>query len=238
MTIGYYTDNNVSHAVMKALSAGGIRTAHIKDFDPFNVDDPVFYGILRGAGSAIRHLQFIGANFYYIDNGYFDALYMGKGKIKEMGGKYRIVKNALIDTFPSGNFITPVLPHTPLRFLLLPPSHYTAFMHDTTPEDWTITWGQKIHDLGHSRKTRDKTETIPLEDELANCDAVFAFNSMAVIKAIEMGKVVYTTHGVIQNSDFLGKICPTYSFEDIKRYFGPKNFTLEEIARMGVKCLG
>lgn len=235
MTIGYFTDNNVSQTVMKSFSRRGIPVKHIRDFD--NTKPGVFYGILRGPGIAMRILKDRGIDFWYVDNGYFDAVYMNEGKRKEMNGTYRVVKNDLITPTPDWFPVHKKETHRPLSVLLMPPSPYTAFMHDTTPEDWRITWGQKIHDLGHSRKTRDKDEKTPLEDELRECDAVFAFNSMGVVKAIEMGKAVYTTNGIIRNSHMLGEEIQYFNINDIKNFYEPKQYTLAEIADLGVKCL-
>lgn len=232
--IAYFTDNNVSHTAIKAFSRRGIPAKHIRDFD--NTQPGIFYGILRGTGMAMRILKDRGIDFWYVDNGYFDAVYMNEGKRKDMSGTYRIVKNDLIEPIPEW-FPIQREPNRQVRFLLLPPSPYTAFMHDTTPEDWVIQWGQKIHNLGHTRKTRDKTETTPLEDELAACDAVFAFNSMGVVKAIEMGKAVYTTHGIIRNADTLGKELQYFNINDIKNFYEPNQYTLDEIADGSVACL-
>ena len=235
MAIGYYTDNNVSQGVMRAFAASGIETRHIKDFD--NTQPAIFYGILRGSGIASRILKDRGIDFWYVDNGYFDAVYMGEGKRKEMHGKYRVVKNDYITPLPAEGYYSAHGAKYPMRVLMMPPSVYTAFMHDTTPEDWRITWGQRIHDLGYSRKLRDKEEKTPLDTELADCDAVFAFNSMAVVRAAQLGKFVYTTHGIVRNADYLGRICPTYDIEELKRFYEPKQFTLEQIADLGVRCL-
>jgi len=232
--IGYYTDNNVSHGVMSAFADAGIETRHIKDFD--NTKPAIFYGILRGSGIASRILKDRGIDFWYVDNGYFDAVYMDSAKYKEMNGKYRIVKNDYIEPMPT-IFPSAWRANLPLKFLVMPPSVYSAFMHDTTPEDWRITWGQRLHDLGHTRKLRDKDEKTPLDVELAECDAVFAFNSMAVVRAIQIGKAVYTTHGIIRNADLLGKAIPKYNIEDIKRFYEPKQYTLEQIRNLGVRCL-
>lgn len=231
--IGYYTDNSVSHTAMKAFSRRGIPVKHIREFD--NTKPGIFYGILRGTGMAMRILKDRGINFWYVDNGYFDAVYMNEGKRKDMGGTYRIVKNGLLDVYEGGT--KSVVPKRPLHVLMMPPSPYSAFMHDTTPEDWQLTYGQKLHDLGHTRKKRDKTETIPLEDDLRDCDAVLAFNSMGVVKAIEMGKAAYTTHGIVTHATIPDKHVVYYDINDLKEFYADKQFTLEEIADQGVKCI-
>ena len=65
---------------MRAFNAGGINVKHISEFTP---EEPaIFYGILRGSGTAMRIMQYLGEDFWYVDNGYFDALYMDKNKQK------------------------------------------------------------------------------------------------------------------------------------------------------------
>ncbi len=234
MTIGYYTDNSISRGVMAAFSKGGAKTAHIKDFDPYNIDNPFFYGILRGTGAAMRHLQFLGENFYYLDNGYFDAIYMNKGKIKDMSGKYRVVKNDMIEPI---NIAPNKTDSGPMRVLIMPPTPYTAFMYDTTPEDWCMTWTRAAHAAGHQFHVREKDAGDSLDDVLHEYDAVFAFNSIAVMKAIEMDKAVYTTHGVIRNADLFGYVAPYYDLSVLKEFYKHKQVTLEEIEDLGVGCL-
>jgi hypothetical protein len=110
-------------------------------------------------------------------------------------------------------------------------------MYDTTPEDWNREWYSKCVLAGHKCDVKEKQPGIPLGDYIGEYDAVFAFNSLVVMKAIEIGKAVYTTHGVIRNSDMLGKVAPYYDLDALKKYYEPKQFTLEEIADLGVKCL-
>ena len=231
--IGYYTDNNVSHSVMKAFSRSGIIVTHIKNFRPDLT--PIFYGILRGCGTAMRLMQHLKKDYYYVDNGYFDAHYMDLNKRKEMSGKYRIVKNAKIETM----CINPKKTSTEkLRVLILPPSPYTAFMHDTIPEDWNVESIKRIQAAGHSHHVRNKDEQRTLRKQLSDFDAVYAFNSMGVVEAIELGKAVYTTHGIIRNRDLMEiGAAPYYDIDEIRKFYDSKQFTLEEIADRGVKCL-
>ncbi len=232
--IGYYTDNSISQSVMRAFADGGMKVNHIVDFDPFNCSQSFFYGILRGTGAAMRHLQFLGEDYWYADNGYFDAIYMDERKRKDMSGTYRIVKNDMIEPMQ----ISPNKTVTgPMNVLLMPPSPYTAFMYDTTPEDWIVEWREKCKELGHTVSIRDKEEKVPLDIALDGSDAVLAFNSIAVIKAMEKDIAVYTTHGIIRNSDLLGKCAPYYSVDAVKKFYSPKQFTLEQISDLGVKCL-
>jgi hypothetical protein len=230
--IAYITNNEVSHSVMKSFSRIGIKVKHIRNFDPSQ--QAIFYGILRGTGPAMRLMQYLKKDYWYVDNGYYDAVYMNAQKHKEMTGKYRIVKNATLETCPA----EPVRKtNKKLRIMLMPPSPYTAFMHDTTPEDWKIEWQMKCDRAGHMSMVRDKTEQQPLHKALKEYDAVLAFNSLGVIEAMKEGKAVYTTHGIIRNSDMLGNEVPYYDFNEVVNFYKDKQYTLQEIQERGIACL-
>lgn len=232
--IGYYTDNPISKAVMAAFSRSGTTVSHINNFQ-FNKSTPaIFYGILRGTGAAMRYLQFQGKSFHYIDNGYFDAVYMDERKAKEMTGKYRVVNSDMIEPMD----ILPVRTATgPMRILMYPPSTYAAFMYDTTPEDWTKCWRDKLLSSGHEIKFADKIPGWSFDSAIDDCDALFTFNSTTVIRAMELGKSVFTTHGIIRNADMSMTCAPHYDVEAVKEFYAPKQFTLDEISQKGIKCL-
>ena len=229
--IGYYTDNNISHSVMKAVGRSGIKVRHIKNFDK---DQPaVFYGILRGCGAGMLHHKIQGIPFFYIDNGYFDAMYMDLTKHKEMSGKYRVVKNGMIEPFMGAPRKEPI---RKCKVLGMPPSPYTAFMYDTSPEDWNLQARERLIRLGHEPMLRDKTDQQPLLKCLKHVDAVYAFNSMGAVAAIDAGKAVYTTQGVVQNDHLLEECLPYYDIAEIRKFYEPKQFTLGEISE-GKACL-
>ena len=232
MTVGYYTDNNVSHSVMKAFSRSGVTVRHIDKFD--KTQPAIFYGILRGNGAAMRHHQYQGIDCWYVDNGYFDAQYMDLMKHKNMTGKYRVVKNAMLEKFPL--LPSHQLPLRKVNILVLPPSPYSAFMHDTTPDDWKAEWVKKLQVLGHNVAQRTKDDQQPLARALKAVDAVLAFNSMGIMAAVDHGKAVYTTHGIFDNADMIDKCLPYYDIEELRKFYEPKQFTLEEIAE-GKACL-
>jgi hypothetical protein len=230
--IGYFTDNNVSQTVMKSFSRIGIKVKHIRQFDP--TQQAIFYGILRGTGPAMRLMQYLKKDFWYVDNGYYEAVYMNENKQKEMTGKYRIVKNATIEPCD----LQPVrTTNKKLRIMLMPPSPYTAFMHDTTPEDWSKEMTLKCDRAGHISLQREKGEIIPIKQALREFDAVLAFNSLGVVEAMKEGKAVYTTHGIIRNIDLLGKTVPYYDFDETVNFYKGRQHTLQEIEQRGIACL-
>ena len=235
MLVGFYTDNELSQSVMGAFHSQGVEVDHIKNFGLHLGKPCIFYGILRGSGVAMRYCNYAGTPYAYVDNGYFDALYVDKSMLKPMGGKYRIVKGDMIEPYEGPHTATQV--ENPMNFMLLPPSPYTAFMYDTTPEEWGYEWAQKLHSLGHKSFTRKKDADNALEVDLACCDAVLAFNSIAVVKAIEYGKPVYTTHGIVRNEQLLlDGLAPHYKIADIKKFYEHKQFTLREIATGEANC--
>jgi hypothetical protein len=212
--IGWVTDNGLSRTVMELIP--NIEIRHIVGFLPLKCDH-VFYGILRGCSRAMHSLAEKGIDYHYIDNGYFDALYVDKNKQKSMDGKFRVVKNGMHELYPHGG-----LPSKPTNILVLPPSPYSANFYNTTPEDWIQLACSGTH--GNMR-IRTKDITTPLENDLAWCDGVLSFNSMALMRAVEMGKVVKDTHGIFRRKEFA-----RYNIDDLRAFYEPKQFTLKELS--------
>lgn len=226
--IGWYTDNLLSYRVMQAVAASGVEIRHIREFDSTPVQHGIFYGILRGCGRAMHILQHADIDFHYIDNGYFDAHYVDENHVKDMGGTFRVVKNGMHEAYP----VDDKMYHAPrpMNVLMLPPSPYSANFYDTTPEDW-----QSLHGRAYTRKVRvrGKNSVVSLDDDLRNCDGVVSFNSMAVIRAVELGIPVHDSYGVFRgHADF-----QYYDLERIKAFYEPKQFTLEQIASGAVQWI-
>lgn len=214
--IGWYTDNPLSRTVMEAVAEGRTKqckpfvASHISGFSSKALDfEGLFYGILRGTSRLMHIFHYLGRDFYYIDNGYFDALYVDKSMQKSMEGKFRVVKNGMHEICPYEGKKAQVK-----KILIIPPSSYSANFYDTTPEDWLA---------GKQGRIRTKSSTKTIEDDLAWCDGVLSFNSMVVMKAIEMGKSVMDTHGIFRTKDF-----HTYDIADLRDFYEPKQFTLQE----------
>jgi hypothetical protein len=226
--IGYYTDNNVSKSVMASFLASGIDIKHISEFKKYRGEPAIFYGMLRGSGIAMKWCELEGVDYYYVDNGYFDAEYIDDRGYKDMGGYFRIVKNGMIEPYTGEAMIS--IPHKPLKILLMKPSHYSAFMHDTTPEDWARDCTNLISQPEHEIFMREKSDK-NLMEQLEYVDAVLAFNSMAVMPAISKGKAVYTTHGIIRNMNAFGSEIQYFDYEKVSDYYKTKQFTLEQISK-------
>lgn len=242
--IFYITDNEVSHTVGAAFEKGGATIAHINNFEGGHQwpvkhrrplyfeasqnDIPIFYGILRGAGSAVRICNYLKEDFYYVDNGYFDAVYMNHQKHKVMTGTYRVVKNDLIHKYTGCPVRTEA--RRPLKILALPPTPYSANMQDTTPEDWF----EQLKKLRAVTKdhvdVRLKDEKRPLNDQLQEYDGVVSFNSMSVMAASKLGKAVWDFHGIFRNADKFATEIPYFDYESLRDFYSTKQFTLDEIA--------
>lgn len=230
--IGYYSDNTISQSVMKAFAHAGLETRHIKDFQK---GPSVFYGMLRGSGAAMIRLASEGIDFWYVDNGYFDAHYMDRNKFKELDGKYRIVRNDMIEPYTGSPARIEL--RKPMNILALPPSPYTAFMYDTTPEDWLYEIKQAVKVTGDNVRVRTKDEIMTFRKQVREFDAVIAFNSMSAMEAIELGKPVYTTHGIVRNGDLFNSVIPYYDHQTLCEFYKNKQHTLEEIKQGGLECL-
>lgn len=242
--IGWYTDNEISQKVMSAVEKRGHSVKHIYQFTKASpsVGEHVFYGILRGTGRCMHISRHRGDNYWYIDNGYFDAEYIDKQGFKSMDGKYRIVKNDMIERY-DGPEIEGDYAHGK-TFLIIPPSTYTANFYDTTPEDWINKWRSMLIEKGYQVEVRSKeagvTFSIHLDWVKRHDGAVLAFNSMALVAAVERGIPVYDTHGLFRNADEI-KYCNfvprvNHAFDDVRDFYEPKSFTLQEITE-GKSCL-
>lgn len=221
MTIAWRTDNQLSYTVLSAI---GCPLKHIKEFNSVLhcTEANIFYGLLRGASRAMMLLDDRGGNYYYIDNGYFDAKYIDDKKLKDTSGTYRIVKNATHHEYDGEGINI----YSAIKWvLLLPPSPYSAMHHSTTPEDWIQQSIEQITKIyGDVRFIiRDKNSDKPLEEDIKATDAVWSFNSMATIKAIEMGKPVNDTNAMFNKDRFA-----VYDYQKVREFYESRQFTLEQ----------
>lgn len=235
--IGWYTDNEISKTVMKAVNDAGFPIKHIRDFPEEGYPSSIFYGILRGAGNVMHEMRRLGRDFWYIDNGYFDAEYIDRSGRKSLNGTYRIVCGDMIETYIGKQVVAPVKKGK--VFLIILPSPYTANFYDTTPEEWADEWARILAKKGYAYKCRNKASTSTLHedlDEIRRIGAgVLAFNSMAIMSALERNIPVYDTHGLFKNSgeilrpDFQPGVL--YDFREVEKFYRPKQFTIEQIAK-------
>lgn len=217
--IFWYTDNIISRTVAVAFQHAGYEVDHIDNFTP---QPSIFYGIHRGCGHAMHTCKHTGHDYYYVDNGYFDAEYVDRSGIKETEkGTYRIVKNGMHEVYNGKGY--EILPNKSYnKILLIPPSPYSAYFHNTTPEDFIKGIADKFPTKEFTVRT--KASDVDIEADIFSHDIIIAFNSMAVIKAVEMGKPVMDTHGIFRK-DVL-----RYDINDLRNFYMPKQFTLQDIA--------
>lgn len=229
--IFWHTDNEISQIVASHLVDAGHTPKHIRDFNYIPPQPSIFYGIMRGTGRAMHLMNYLGLDYYYLDNGYTDAQYINENKQKHMTGTYRVVKGAMIEKYAGK------LTHTPSNrskiALVLPPSIYTANHFDTTPEDWVQSITQVLARNGYSTVIRDKTSRKSLDEDLDGAGIVVNFNSMAGMRALERGIPVYDSHWIFSNAHDLFK--PEFEpqvyadYADVKAFYEPKQFTLEQL---------
>lgn len=216
--IFWYTDNDISKVISEAFQLKGIKTDHINNFKP---QTSIFYGILRGCGNAMNVCKYTGHDYYYIDNGYTEAEYVNKEwKKNTREGTYRFVKNDMIEKYEG--LVKPELPNMPKTCLLIPPSPYTAYFYNTTPEDFILSIARKYPYMKY--KTRGKRDDIDLDTDILNHDCVIAFNSMAIMKAIELGKPVMDVKGITRAEKLL-----IYDYDDVIKFYSDKQFKLNDL---------
>lgn len=234
--IFWRTDNELTFTVADALKQIGIPSRHIKDFPTDHYPESIFYGIMRGTGNIMHEMRRHNKNFWYIDNGYFDAEYIDRFHRKPMTGYYRISRGDMLEPF-GGPDITSA-PIQSRDFIIMPPSHYTANYYDTAPTDWSETWANILVKKGFPMKFREKNSAVDLHGDLKELKqkggSVLAFNSMSVMSALDWGVPVYDTHGVFRNAgeilkpDFKPRVM--FDFAEVERFYRPRQFTLSQIA--------
>jgi hypothetical protein len=217
--IFYYTDNIVSKGVAEYFKAAGFPIKHVNEYNELYT--PILYGILRGAAAIINHRILSKKDFWYVDNGYFDAQYIDQERQKQLTGTYRIVKNQLLHTYDGEP--KDIDPPKNKKILIIPPTPYSAMMHDTTVEDWLEQHAYKILST-NEYVLRDKENKTPLQVHMDWCDTVLCFNSMIAMDAIKAGKAVETTHGIL-SPPWYGY----YDYEDVKGFFLNKQTTLDKL---------
>lgn len=228
--IFWHTDNGISLGVKRAFDAAGYETRSISKFEA--IDNSVFYGLLRGTGRAMHIMSYLKKPYKYMDNGYFEAQYVDKKMVKDMTGQYRVVKNDMTEKYTGiKRYYDPIIGK---RILIIPPSsNYSANFYDTTPEDWQNNVIRLLNNLGYEYSVRSKASLEPLEHDLRKHDAVFSFNSMAVMKAVEMGLAAFDTHGIFRNVNDLvdNGIIRRYEYNDLVDFYRTKQVTLDQIER-------
>lgn len=223
--IGWYTDNIISKRVFECIP--NIELKHISQFDVTQPQPSIFYGLLRGTSRAMHILQYLGIPFWYIDNGYKDAQYIDANLRKNMDGAYRVVKNDMIDTYKGP---AEACTHKPRSCLVILPSPYSANYYQTTPDDWKGWAKNYLTERGILYWFRDKKSEIPLEQDIKNAESVLSFNSMSIMTAIEHGKAVMDTHGILRVDGFV-----YLKKENVDAYFADKQVTLEQLKQGGFK---
>lgn len=225
----WVTNNPLSHAVLEST---GLPTQHIIHFADRPPVPSVFYGILRGAGPAMQILKYLKINYWYIDNGYFDAEYVDASMHKDMSGKFRVVMNDTVEPYEGIRIDSKV--NAPKRALLIPPSQYSAHHYNTTPEDWIEYCRSNLPD--YEIRIRHKDSRISLEDSLSWCGMMVSMHSMSCMKAIEMGIPTYDSHGIFRNIRDIEEpdFQPTFvaTLKNVREFYEPKQYTLQELGNL------
>lgn len=230
--IAWTSDNPICREVMSAL-ANEMPIKYIREFGNAPIEsNNVFYGILRGSGRAIHLSEYFGIDYYYIDNGYFEAEYIDLDMRKVMSGKLRIVKNDLVEEYKGQKeFI--IRDDLPRIALLLPPSVHAANHFGLLPDEWIAEWSHFLIRQGYRVVVRPKGTKTPIEQALDGVGLVLSMHSMACMKAIERGIPVYDTRGIFRNAHALlqndFKPVLVAGIENVRNYYELKQYTLDEI---------
>ena len=217
------TDHELSQCVLEAFAEGtpGALFSHLSGV-VYPVEIPVYYGILRGCGDAIKEDMRQGRPFVYIDHGYF------KDNVS-FAGHYRLVVGGLHPKIPEwpkpehplmpGEF----LPMQPLRHsgpvVLIPPSQHVANFYGIDVADWARRFKTPFVNTIVSTKADNN-----LDELLKTCHGVLAHSSTGAVRALYMGLPAWCTaeRAPIPNHG-------QYLREDLLNWLSERQFTLGEI---------
>ena len=226
------TDHELSYRVLEAF-AEGTPQADIGGVgcelwcwpdEEYGWEIPVYYGILRGCGEAIKEDMRQGRPFVYIDHGFF-----GDKDNVNLTGHYRIVVGGLHHKIPEWPKIEgmdwPGIIPPPARrpacapIVLIPPSEHVAGFYGIDLPDWIRRFKAMFPKSVVSTKADGNLDSL-----LGECRGVLAHSSTAVIKALKTGLPAWCTaeRAPIPNHGM-------YNPEDLLCWLAERQFTLVEI---------
>ena len=192
------------------------------------------YGLLRGCGEIVRACDWVGRDYYHIDNGYF--------RPGHYDGYFRVTLNALQkapDAASSDRWERLGTEFRPWRrsgksILVVPPSEFVAKWHNIDLPRWNAAVCGEIERYTE-RPVYMKPEKGRMDEALENVWCVVTFNSMAALHALREGIPVITLYP----DHVAGPV--SWSLEDIEDPVWPERdpwafgvayqqFTLEEMA--------
>lgn len=235
------TGHYINEEVSKALCIGTRFEIKHTDLLPFEKlpRAAVAYGILRGTADAFKSSKAHGLDFIEVDKGYigashFDGYY--RISLNDMQAKYkkldlpndrvRKLKITLQPEKKDGRYI-----------LICPPTQYVEEYYGLEPDKWLSDTINEVKKYTSRRiKIRPKLgANIPLQDELAECYCVIAYNSTVAIDAVIAGvPVIVSEHSVLHDWSLNSISCIENDLvmndrEELLRFISYHQFTLDEI---------
>jgi hypothetical protein len=183
----------------------------------------VAYGILRGTGEIFQRLIHRGVDFYEVDKGYTGA--------RHYSGLYRISKNGMQAKYkkldlPMERMLTQGLILQPWRktagsyVLLCPPTPSICDYYGIDRKEWIKEQEERFE----ATKVRNKTDDLPLIDDLLGASKVVAYNSSVAIYALMKGIPAEHTAEDSVLADWDGE-----DRESLFTFISHAQFTLDEI---------
>ena len=222
------TDHELSQRVLEEFAEGtpGALFSHLSGV-VYPVEIPVYYGILRGCGDAIKEDMRQGRPFVYVDHGYFgdrdNVNLTGHYRIVVGGLHHRIPEWPIPATRPFDPAFDPIPPMVPLRHsgpvVLVPPSEHVANFYGIDIADWVRRFKTPFVNTVVSTKADGN-----LDELLKTCHGVLAHSSTGAVRALYMGLPAWCTaeRAPIPNHG-------QYLREDLLNWLSERQFTLGEI---------
>ena len=199
------TDHELSIRVLGAFAEGTPLTCRSGvGGDLWKDEIPVYYGILRGCGEAIKEDMKAGRPWVYIDHGYFTGDYY---RMVVGGLHHRIPENPKPANNSSGMTFAPLRDEPGGPMILVPPSAAVADFYGIGIEDWIGRCLSVFPSAAVSTKAMGNLSVL-----MESCRGLVTHSSQAAVKALTMGIPAWCTaerapvpnHGIYDRADLLG----------------------------------
>lgn len=227
--IARFTDHGLSRCLLEefAYGAPNVEVAGLNNrAGVLMVADghiPVYYGILRGCGEAMKEDMKAGRPFVYIDHGYF-----GDHDNETLTGHYRMVVGGLHHRIPENPVPLSAIKidlepervfHNEPPMVLIPPSEAVADFYGIDAVEWVRRFSDLFGNFVVSTKAMGNLSAL-----MDNCRGIITHSSTAAVRALVMGIPAWCTaerapvpnHGIYDRDHLLG-------------WLAERQFTLKEI---------
>lgn len=225
----WYTGHPIADTIAAAFPYDRFNVGRMNDELLLRYDAHIAYGILRGTADVFRRCDYLGLDWFNVDNGYFGSgHYDGKYRISHRGTQAIYNHPLTLETQPE---------HTGSHILICPPSAYVCEFFGVDHGKWLEYATKEAEKTGKPYHIRKKDDKMPLDEALKDCFAVITFNSSVGWRALKMGipclsDPLHSVVGSYYNTKCIDTLLKMYKYTPTKPLFEfmeKHQFSLNEI---------